>query len=283
MAALAGLVVVAAEGTVAFGTAMFVIGAIALGIGLVSSVIGRTEEALATDPLALMAIPVVALFDVVGVSGIFEGVTNTSILSGRGLGMSEEERWERGTTGGLQLGTLILGARGFRGGRVPPTVEPVEITLTGPRAGFDGLPAARLPRNLPEGYAWRRLGSQWELVRDPSAPVRPVEISTFDNGSGRPNYVVQVDGRPVSSETFTRPAGDTYQGAERLPPELSGTGPDNPFLTEDGVLLDKGHLGDFACQGPLRSAHWRPADLPTGGQEVCPLVATNLPNVVPGV
>lgn len=246
VAALAGLIVLAAEGAVAFGTAMMVVGAIALGVGFVSSVVSRGQEALATDPLALLAVPSIALMDVIGVSGIFEGVTNTSILTGRPLRMSEEDRWERGTTGVLQLGTLILGARGFRGGRVPPTVEPIEITFTGPRTGFDGLPTARLPRNLPEGYAWRRAGSQWELVRDPTAPAEPVEISTFDDGTGTPNYVVRVNGRAVSSDTVPRPPNDTFQGPQRLPEVLEGTGADNPFLTEDGVLMDKGHLGDFA-------------------------------------
>ncbi|MFT3971749.1 MAG: hypothetical protein QM695_16095 [Micropruina sp.] len=246
VAALAGLVVVASGGAVAFGTAMLVIGAVAMGIGFVASLVCRGQEALASDPMSILDVPMVALLDVVGISGIYEGVTNTSILTGHDLDMSEEQRWERGTTGGLQLGTLILGARGFRGGRVPPSLEPVDVGFNGPRSGFDGLPAARLPRNLPEGYAWRRVGAQWELVRDPATPARSVNISTFDDGTGRPNYVVVVNGRPVSSDTFTRPPNNTYQGPQRLPTDLEGTGANNPFRTGDGVLYDKGHIGDFA-------------------------------------
>ncbi len=40
---------------------------------------------------------------------------------------------------------------------------------------------------------------------------------------------------------------------------------------------------DTGCQGPPRSAHWRPADLPTGGHQFCPVVATKLPSIVPGL
>jgi hypothetical protein len=36
------------------------------------------------------------------------------------------------------------------------------------------------------------------------------------------------------------------------------------------------------CQGPARSAHWRPADLPTGGHEFCRVVAMKLPSIAPG-
>jgi hypothetical protein len=121
----------------------------------------------------------------------------------------------------------------------------VEVAFTGPRTGFDGLPLSRLPRNLPEGYGWQKVGSQWELVRDPSSPPRQVEISTFDDGTGRPNYVVQVDGVTVSSDTFTRPATNPYQGGQRLPTELSGVGENNPYRTADGVLYDRGHVTDF--------------------------------------
>jgi hypothetical protein len=247
IALIAGLVVLAAEGAVAFGTAMLIVGVIALGVGYVFGIVQRAGEAWdAGSPLAMVYVPQVALLDVVGISGLYEGVTNTSILTGGTLGLSEEQRWERGTTGVLQIGGLVVGLRGFRGGRVPATVEPVEVTFTGPRTGFDALPVERLPRNLPEGYAWRRPGTQWELVRDPEAPVQRVEISTFDDGTGRPNYVVQVEGRPVHGETVPRAPDDLFRTSQRLPAELEGTGVDNPMLTEEGVLFDKGHLGDVA-------------------------------------
>ena len=58
------------------------------------------------------------------------------------------------------------------------------------------------------------------------------------------------------------------------------------------IIVAKGTVGTVArrygllstkyCQGPARSAHWRPADLPTGGHEFCPVVAMKLPSIAPG-
>lgn len=258
MAAIAGLIVVAAEGAVAFGTVMLVLGAVALAAGFVMSYASRLSEAWNSDNRwRLLLVPTVAVLDTLGISGIIEGVTNESILTGTPLNRTEEEQWEAGATGVLQLVGIFLMARGLRGSG--PRGRTVTPEVRGPMQDFHALPAERLPV-LPEGHYWTRQGSEWVLFREPAAPEVPIEISIYSDGQGNINYNVRSGNRVMQSEAMTRPSGDNYQGGEnRLPPELRATGENNPYIEEgSGVLYEKGHGVDYVdrIEGPgVRSSN----------------------------
>jgi hypothetical protein len=49
-----------------------------------------------------------------------------------------------------------------------------------------------------------------------------------------------------------------------------------------GMALGLGEVLESDCQGTSLSADGRPPDLPVGGHEFCPLVATKLPGVAAG-
>ncbi len=87
------------------------IGGIALGVSFVRSLMSRNEESDATGEGGLGSIIAVSAADAIGIGGIYEGVTNESMLSGVPLGLSEEERWERGTLGTIQTIGTVFGAR----------------------------------------------------------------------------------------------------------------------------------------------------------------------------
>jgi hypothetical protein len=260
MAAIAGLIVVAAEGAIGFGVAMLIVGAIALAAGFVMSFWSRLVEAWNSDSRwNLLGVPLVAVLDTLGISGIIQGITNESILTGAPMGMSEEEQWESGTTGVIQLVGIILMVRGMRGGPQGRTVAP---EVRGNIADFHALPVERLPV-LPEGHYWVRQGAEWTVFREPTAPEVPLEISIYSDGQGNINFNVRTGPRVLQSDAMTR--DPTYQGGEnRLPPELRGTGPDNPYLEQGtGTRYDKGHGVDYAdrLEGPgARSSNADPAN-----------------------
>jgi hypothetical protein len=118
-AALAiGVVIGAAAVIVALSPVELTVAGVALAIGgalllgsFINSLFTRSEEAEATGEGGASDIALVSLADAVGVSGVYEAVTNESMLSGVDLGLSEEERWERGTLGGIQVVGTALGAR----------------------------------------------------------------------------------------------------------------------------------------------------------------------------
>lgn len=262
MAAIAGLIVLATEGAIAFGVAMLILGVAALAVGFVMSLVSRIGEAWNSDNRwRLLLAPTVAALDTIGISGIIEGATNESILTGEPLNLTEEEQWETGTTGVLQLVGIFLMARGLRGSPGGRTVTP---EVRGPMSDFHALPLERLPR-LPEGHYWARQGPEWVLFREPNAPEVPIEISIFSDGQGNINYNIRTGSRVLQSEAMTRPSGDTYQGSEnRLPSGLRETGENNPFLEEGtGRLFEKGHGIDYVdrIEGPgVRSSNADPAN-----------------------
>lgn len=262
MMAAAGLIVLAAKGAIAFGTAMLIVFAVALTVGYIMSYINRFMEVWNSEDAGILqwlAIPFVALLDVIGISHIIEGITDESILTGTPMNRSEEERWEAGTTGVLQLVGLLLMVRSMRAGGGGRLVAP---EARGNLADFHALPAERLPR-LPEGHFWQRTGGEWTIFRDPATPEVPIEISIFSDGQGRINYVVRSGDMVLQSDAMTR--SPTYRGGEnRLPPELRGTGEANPYLQEGTLVLrEKGHLIDYAdrLEGPgVRSSNADPAN-----------------------
>jgi hypothetical protein len=260
MAAIAGLIVGAAAiigYAVPFGVVMLALGVIALAVGFVMSYISRLGEAWSSDNRwRLLLVPTVAVLDTLGISGIIEGISNESVLTGAPLNRTEEEQWETGTTGVLQLVGMFLMVRGMRAGPGGITVTP---EVRGPIGDFHVLPTEKLPV-LPEGHFWVRQGPEWVLFREPAAPEVPIEISIYSDGKGNINYNVRTGSRVVQSEAMTRPSGSNYQGGEnRLPVELRGTGADNPYLEQGtGTLFDKGHGIDYVdrIEGPgVRSSN----------------------------
>lgn len=267
IAGIAALIVFGSEGAIAFGAAMLIVGLGALVVGFVGSVGRRLSEAWHSDDRwSLVAAPFVALLDALGISGIIEAGTDRSVLTDAPLNRTGEERWEAGTTGVLQLVGIFLmarGAGGGGGGEAPGDV--VSPTVRGNMADFHALPEERLPV-LPEGHAWVRRGGEWTLLRDPTAPSVPLEISIYSDGAGRINYNVRSGDLVLQSDAMTRPTNDTFpSGAEnRLPPQLRGTGDQNPYRDPNsGLLFDKGHGVDYADRlegGGARSSNADPAN-----------------------
>jgi hypothetical protein len=255
VAAIALVVVAAAEAlgvALAFGTAMLIVGAVLLAATYVYSFVMRTIEAVTLGtPLDVLVVPTVALMDTVGISAIVEAFTNESVLTGHGLGRNVEERWEGGTSGVLQLVSLILMARGLRA--PAPRGAPAEVTWRGNAGEFRTLPRERLGR-LPEGHAWRRTGSgEWVIERAPDAPAVPLEVTVSADAQGRVTHVVRSGDTVLHSDTMPRAVGDTRTSGPRLPPELEGVGAENPYrVPGEPSPMDKGHLGDFAdvYEGP---------------------------------
>ncbi|MEH1821099.1 MAG: hypothetical protein V7L31_18800 [Nostoc sp.] len=111
--------------------------------GFVTSFINRCEEfakalhaAGVDDPpwyiylAAGIAIPFVSLLDAVGISPILEGALNISILTGKDLNLTPEQRAEKITEGVLTLALMFIMGRVLKGGKpgeVPVEVKPGEV------------------------------------------------------------------------------------------------------------------------------------------------------------
>jgi hypothetical protein len=112
-----------------------------------------------------------------------------------------------------------------------------------------------------------RQGGAWTIERAPGAPEVPLEISIYSDGQGRINFNIRSGDRVLQSDAMTRPQGNTFpSGREnRLPPDLRGTGADNPYREPgpNGRLFQKGHGVDYADrlegQG-VRSSNQDPAN-----------------------
>ncbi|MEH2152865.1 eCIS core domain-containing protein [Nostoc sp.] len=107
--------------------------------GFVTSFINRCEEfakalhaAGVDDPpwyiylAAGIAIPFVSLLDAVGISPILEGALNISILTGKDLNLTPEQRAEKITEGVLTIALMFILGRVLKGGK-PGEVKPVEV------------------------------------------------------------------------------------------------------------------------------------------------------------
>jgi hypothetical protein len=135
---------------IGFGAAVLWIGATLLAYSFVSSLIERIREAARVgvrNPLLILG---VAVLDTIGAGSFIQSITDRSLLSGRELNRTEEERWEAGSAGLLTLIMTVFGvrsaARKYRGR--PP--EPAPDVATAPKP-----PAARAPElQLPEAGAF---------------------------------------------------------------------------------------------------------------------------------
>jgi hypothetical protein len=154
---MAGAEILAAAFGISVGLATLWIVATLIGGSFVNALIARIREASATgvrNPLAVLG---AALADSFGLSGIWEGITDESLLSGRKLNRSEEKRWEGGFSGLLNLGLMVFGA--LRSGAKPKPVDlapepaPAPPGEYVPRTGPDTVSAADLGGAPPPGVA----------------------------------------------------------------------------------------------------------------------------------
>lgn len=114
---------------------------VALGIVLVGAVVlaldARCKEmadALPENPTWLditiggVGALSAAVLDVIGVSGIYEGITDESILTGKKLNQSDEQRTEKVVLGALTIVGFVIGAvKGAKGGKGAESGEPAKI------------------------------------------------------------------------------------------------------------------------------------------------------------
>ncbi|HTV75092.1 MAG TPA: hypothetical protein VME66_15480 [Candidatus Acidoferrales bacterium] len=118
---LAAVVVALAPEELAIGTVALVIGACMLAFSFGYSLVTRAKEAIDAGVYDPAVVIFVALMDAIGLSSVIEAFTNRSIISGKDLGRSEEERYESGTSGLIQMIMLALGVREFGKGTADPT------------------------------------------------------------------------------------------------------------------------------------------------------------------
>lgn len=239
--------------------------ALAIGVAMMIgtffySIYQRSVESVRTGEGGPLGIFLTAIADTIGISGIYEGSQNESILTGTPLGMNEEQQWETGTSGVVQLFMTVLGIKALRGRGRPagpgqPAAEPATITRTGQHQHFHELPQQRLPQNLPDGYYWTRntQQNQWVLMRDAGTPEIPLELTVFADGAGNINYTLRTGNQTIQTNAVTREGGVYARGQQRLPRAIDETGVDNPYLDPvTGRPWDKGHGIDYAdtMEGP---------------------------------
>jgi hypothetical protein len=176
---------------------------------------------------------------------------------GAALGESRAVSWLTERSANIEAGRSPLPGPSTVLGRIrgtgPGQAEPAPIVQRGNAAAFHDLPVARLPRNLPEGHFWMRSadGTQWVLMRRTGAAPAPFELTVSADGAGNINYVMRTGNRMIQSDAVTQ-TGTAYSG-QRLPNDLAGTGPDNPYLDPvSNVPWDKGHGVDYVdtLEGP---------------------------------
>ena len=122
----AALIVALAPVELAVGTVALVLGGALLLEQFVVSLFGRGKEAELTGEGSTLDVIGAALGDVSGVSGIYEARTDKSILSDVPLNRSEEERWEGGTMGAIQIVATFFGIRSsIKRTPTSPSSEPI--------------------------------------------------------------------------------------------------------------------------------------------------------------
>ncbi|MGE3510420.1 MAG: hypothetical protein AB7N65_16240 [Vicinamibacterales bacterium] len=161
------------------------IGAVLLAAGFLYSIVQRSLESYATGVGNPLTVFLAALGDTIGISGIYEGITNESILTGQPLNLDEEEQYERGVGGLLQLLMLVFGLRSARRGRSAPATDKA------PSTGSGGAP----------GRVTTRVPGLYEQAVDPN--VAPPGGWTFSDTTTR------VGTRLTVETTVTAPDGTT--------------------------------------------------------------------------
>jgi hypothetical protein len=146
---------------ITFGMALAWIGASILAGSFLSSLINRIREAVdegISNPASVLSS---AVLDTIGIGGLYESITDRSLLSGRDLHRSEEERWEEGTSGALTFVMTLFGTRSTakRMWRAPEPPRPAAPSPE-PAPAPEPTPAPATP-STPPGQYTPRAGPQF--------------------------------------------------------------------------------------------------------------------------
>jgi hypothetical protein len=157
-----------------FGVSIALASAVVFGTiaatAFVNALINRYKEGLAagnTNPISIFS---AAVLDATSLSAIPEAITNKSILTGRDLHLSGQERVAMGVTGAIGLFFTALGIKGLAGPEVPGIKEPIDPkTLISSQSPIM-LPIQKLLRILPRSYRkalpWLKAGDTLTRNRD---------------------------------------------------------------------------------------------------------------------
>jgi phage shock protein A len=132
--------VVAALTGLTLGGALLLVGAIVLVIAFAAATYSRYQQNPQGGILPAMGY---GLLDAVGISGMYEGITNRDIATGQNLNLDDAERTRRGTIGLVTFVGIIFGARSaFKARTAPPG------TLMRPTSIFRGWRTYSLRANV---------------------------------------------------------------------------------------------------------------------------------------
>jgi hypothetical protein len=197
-----------------FGVSIALASAVVFGTiaatAFVNALINRYKEGLAagnTNPISIFS---AAVLDATSLSAIPEAITNKSILTGRDLHLSGQERVAMGVTGAIGLFFTALGIKGLAGPEVPGIKEPIDPNLSGdpdlvpePDNVADTEAPADTPAQLSkgaalaksrgypdaeQGYHWTELNGEPVYRRNPlrgprKGPLRPERY--YDPNTGQ--------------------------------------------------------------------------------------------------
>ena len=130
-AVLVGAALLAELPFITFGMALVWIGASLLATAFATSLISRIQEAAQEGIYNPASVLSASILDAIGAGQLYEAITDRSLLSGRELNRTEEERWESGSAGLLNLIMTVLGVRSAAKNYSPRPLElvPDELLL----------------------------------------------------------------------------------------------------------------------------------------------------------
>lgn len=120
----------------AFG-AMMIAGAILLAAGAIYAYYQRSHSP-ETANMGVGALLLLSVSDATGFTSLYEGITSSSIATGKELNLDAEARTEKITTG---LVSLVMIALAAKGGGSSPFVRPIELPAAGIEGGMTGAGA----------------------------------------------------------------------------------------------------------------------------------------------
>ena len=178
-----------------------------LSTGAIQAYISRSKEGSAegTNPVSVAS---AAFLDAIGIGKVYQAVRGKSLLTGKDLHLSTEERVGSGLAGVLETGLNVLGLREFTGGGSPGFEEP-----TGTPAG--GSPRFEESAGTPAGGSPRLekpTGSPAELSGGPT-PKAQLEASQ--------DVAVRREGaaadQPAAATAAEHPAAPAATRSQALP------------------------------------------------------------------
>lgn len=232
--AIVVIVVVAVVIAVAFGleiaAVLAVVGAIALIAALGYGIYQRWKQFAALGKLwyAYFALPFLAVSDLIGLTGIIEGITGKDIITGDALGQREA-----GSRFGSGLAALVLTiALLFVPG---PKGEPVRGVEPGERPPVAGRPVEAYSFS---GWTPVATSTGWRAIRD--LRVGDDVLAFYATDGSTSSY-------PVTAVHVHR---DPTLVTLRIDGEQIETTPEHPFLTSEGWVA----AGDLQPGSQVRSA-----------------------------